>query len=221
MKKTFKIFIYLSFSLLFKTDLFAQRRPAFCGFNKSGGYFGYNRTAYTTARAYAFNAKEAIAGDESGVPDVVIAILKEFQIDVDIKVYIVKNEENCYATIGQGGIKMLVADVDFLEDVNRNSLTQWGAISVLAHEVGHHIAGFGRHEDRLQDEIDADYWSGWVLMKLGSSETAAVKCILKYGSEEDSPSHPNKNSRRNAISAGWNDAKNGRIDYSHCEDCKP
>jgi hypothetical protein len=73
----------------------------------------------------------------------------------------------------------------------------------------------------LKDEDDADYWSGYILKKLGASQTASVKCIRHFGSTEDSDSHPNKRRRERLIANGWNDAASGRVNYNHCHDCQP
>jgi hypothetical protein len=148
-------------------------------------------------------------------------IKKTLGFEVEIAVYIAKDENNCFATIGTGGKKVLIADLNFLDDVNKRVGTQWAAISILAHEVGHHIESFGRHESSLDDELDADYWSGYILMKLGASRDASIKCIMRYGTEHDTNSHPNRYTRASTIGEGWDDAYNGTIDYSKCENCEP
>src|SRR5207302_1886548 len=86
---------------------------------------------------------------------------------------IAEQEDNAFATIASGR-KVLVVDVDFLDQLNRVSRTQWAAIQVIAHEIGHHIAGFLPNPHL--SELSADYWSGQALQRLGSSETAARKC---------------------------------------------
>jgi hypothetical protein len=139
--------------------------------------------------------------------------------EVAIDVYIARKEENCFATVLEGK-RVLIVDHLFLNKINRATGTQWAAISVLAHEIGHHIAGFNRNNNELDDELDADYWCGYTLMKLGANLTASIKCIMKYGSEEDSQSHPNKYKRAKMIEKGWVDASKGTIDYSKCRDCK-
>lgn len=190
------------------------KRIPFCGFSIKNGFFYDNY-----AREYI--TKEASLGDKSGIPDIVDKIEKTLNFNVEIAVYLAKNENNCWATTGQGGKRLLVTDVDFLDEVNTVSGTKWAAISVIAHEVGHHIAGFGRHPNQLDDELDADYWSGYTLEKLGASKNASTKCIMQFGTEEDTQSHPNKYSRANIIKKGWDDALNNTIDYSKCENCKP
>ncbi len=194
------------------SNSYAQKRPPFCGFNDRSGYFGY--------KSMELKGIKASSGHKSGIPDVVSEIVKQFDINVDIEIYITNDENNCYATIGKGGTKLLIADYNFLVSVNKKSKTEWAAISVLAHEIGHHIAGFNWHENQIDNELDADYWSGFVLKKLGSSRNAAIKCIMYYGTDTDTDSHPNKHTRAKMIQNGWDDAEKGEIDYSHCEDCE-
>ena len=189
-------------------------RIPFCGFSiKKGFYYDHYHSEYIT--------KQASLGDNSGIPDVVDKIEKTLNFKVAISVYLAKDENNCFATVGQGGIRMLVTDVDFLQEVNDESGTKWGAISVIAHEVGHHIAGFNHHPNQPDNELDADYWSGYTLQKLGASVNASTKAIMRFGTEQDTETHPNKYSRASIIKKGWEDAANGTIDYSRCKDCKP
>jgi hypothetical protein len=108
--------------------------------------------------------------------------------------------------------------VGFLEAMNKMSRTQWAAIQVIAHEIGHHIAGFISNAHR--NELNADYWSGQSLQRLGSTVSAATRAIMTVGTEFDTSSHPNKYRRKEVIEKGWNDAAAGYIDYSFCVDCR-
>ena len=189
-----------------------QGRPLYCGFDPRSGF-------HIREGGYEYIVREGKIGDSSGIPDVIDEILNTLDIsDVEIFVYIADQENNCFASVADGK-RMIVADHRFLNEVNRESGTQWGAISILAHEVGNHIAGFGGNSNRLNDELDADYWSGVVLQKLGASKEASVACIMRYGSTNNSASHPNKYSRSNTIRAGWDDARKGNLDLSRCEGC--
>jgi hypothetical protein len=138
-------------------------------------------------------------------------------IQASIDVLIAEQEDNAFATVAEGR-KILVVDVGFLEKVNQKAGTQWSAIQVLAHEVGHHIAGFS--DDRHRSELNADYWSGQTLQRLGSAKSAATSAILTVGTEFDTPSHPNKHRRAASIERGWEDAAQGTVDYSFCIDCR-
>jgi hypothetical protein len=151
------------------------------------------------------------------VPQVVDQIKRRLSINVTFDIYIAENEDNAFATVANGR-KILVVDVGFLEKLNKVARTEWSAISVIAHEVGHHIAGFSANKHR--GELNADYWSGQSLRRLGSARDAATSAILAFGTDLDTPSHPNKSRRAAAIERGWDDAAAGRIDYDFCDDCR-
>jgi len=161
--------------------------------------------------------RHAGLNDRSGVPQVVTQIEHALHFHASFEVLIAEQEDNAFATVAKGR-KILVIDVDFLDRLNRMSRTRWAAIQVIAHEVGHHIAGFLR--DPHVSELNADYWSGQSLQRLGSSLSAATRAILTIGTEYDTPSHPNKYRRRDTIAQGWGDAASNRIDYSFCSGCR-
>jgi hypothetical protein len=189
-----------------------NRSSSFCGFNIKKGY-------YYQGQPQQYITREAQVGDNSGIADVVKEIQTTLGFSTPIRVYIAKDEDNCFASIGEKGIRLIVADQLFLSNVNKVSGTQWAAISILAHEIGHHIAGFTRRSSSLDSELDADYWSGYVLQKLGSSKDAAVKCIMHFGTEQNTSSHPNKYLRSNTIRLGWEDGVKGAYDNDRCESC--
>ncbi|MBX3332171.1 MAG: hypothetical protein KF722_17335 [Nitrospira sp.] len=164
-----------------------------------------------------FITHKAGPNDNSGIPQVVERIKEVLAVKASFDVFIAKNEDNAMAAVANGK-KILVVDVDFLDNLNKISKTQWAAIQVMAHEVGHHIAGFSNSAHR--NELNADYWSGLVLQRLGASRDASTKAILAVGTEMDTRSHPNKYKRSHIIAKGWDDAFHGKVDYSHCDGCK-
>ncbi len=191
--------------------LFAQQRlRPFCRFSIEDGWS-------TAPPVSQYVTHRAGPNDRSGVPVVVDRIKQVLSFRNPIDILMAQDEDNAMATVA-GGKRVLIIDVGFLQKLNRLSGTQWGAIQVIAHEVGHHIAGFTG--DRHSAELNADYWSGQALQRLGSSPAAATSAILAVGTDEDTESHPNKRRRAQKILAGWEDARAGRIDYSHCQSCR-
>lgn len=186
----------------------AKSRP-FCGFSVKNGWFGKNGSEYIT--------HQAKPDDKSGVPQVINRIYDALSIKPNIEIFLAEREDNAFATVA-GGKKIIVVDVAFVEAVNRRARTQWGAVQVIAHELGHHIAGFS--DDRHRAELNADYWSGQALQRLGAARQVAAKAILAIGSETDTETHPSKYRRAPTIEKGWDDALAGKIDYSFCDDCK-
>ena len=72
-------------------------------------------------------------------------------------------------------------------------------MSILAHEVGHHINGhtlgasMSAYENRIQ-ELEADEFSGFVMQKIGATLEQAIDAIASLASSGDDSysSHPNK-----------------------------
>lgn len=164
-----------------------------------------------------FITHQAGPKDKSGIPQVISKIKEALQINTNFQVFIAKSENNAFAAVANGQ-KILVVDVDFLVNLNKQSKTRWAAIQVVAHEVGHHVAGFSNNAHR--NELNADYWSGLVLQRLGASRDSAVRAILTVGSEVDTPSHPNKKTRAETIARGWDDALKGSVNFSFCDGCQ-
>lgn len=81
----------------------------------------------------------------------------------------------------------------------------WGPISVMAHEIAHHLSGhtITPGGSRPEIELEADKFSGFVLQKMGAPLADATKMILTVGSDHASPTHPAKQQRADAIRQGW------------------
>jgi hypothetical protein len=56
-------------------------------------------------------------------------------------------------------------------------------------------------------ELEADFFSGYVMAKMGASLEEAKAAMSQIASPRASASHPAKADRLNAIANGWNDAK--------------
>jgi hypothetical protein len=183
--------------------------PPFCEFSVEAGWGGTRRREYIV--------REARDDDSSGISNVVSRIMGALSFNADFDVYIAEHENNAFATVARGR-KILVVDVGFVAGLNQRTGTQWAAISVIAHEIGHHIAGFSG--DRHRCELNADYWSGQSLQRLGSGRDPAMRALLLVGNDQDTPTHPNKRRRAQIVARGWDDASQGRIDYSFCDECR-
>jgi len=185
-------------------------RP-FCMYSLSRGW------SNDDTGVHEYITRKAGVSDPSGVPQVVDQIQQALSFRAAFDIFLAEQEDNAFATVANGR-KILVVDVDFLEKLNHVAKTQWAAIQVIAHEVGHHIAGFS--SDSHNSELNADYWSGQSLQRLGASVSAATRVILTVGTELDTSSHPNKYRRRDSIAQGWRDAAAGVVDYSRCTGCR-
>ena len=109
------------------------------------------------------------------------------------------------AAVVYNGKRFLLYNPDFLNSVNRAGHTDWAGISILAHEMGHHLNGHTLRAGGSQpaDELEADEFSGFVLRKLGASLAQAQAAMATVPDAEDTATHPGRAPRLAAIGQGW------------------
>lgn len=114
---------------------------------------------------------------------------------------------NAYAAIIRNQ-RYIVYDNDFLENLDGYAGTKWASISVLAHEMGHHYRNHvvDRQGSTPPKELEADYFSGFVMAKMGASLPEARAAMEKIAAARGSSSHPARADRLAAIAQGWNGA---------------
>ncbi|KAA6437663.1 M48 family metalloprotease [Rufibacter glacialis] len=117
------------------------------------------------------------------------------------------NVPNAAAVI-MNGQRYILYNENFVNSLNTALRTDWAGISILAHEIGHHLNGhtLSKGGSNQQDELEADEFSGFVLRKMGASLSEAQAAIKVLADDEDSYTHPGKSSRLTAISKGWRNA---------------
>lgn len=93
------------------------------------------------------------------------------------------------------------------------SNNRWAPISVLAHEVGHHInsdiSWYGQFKHSWTKELMADFVSGYVMFKLGASLNDAKSGLRVNFTWMGSSSHPDSPKRIAALTQGYLRAANG------------
>jgi hypothetical protein len=109
------------------------------------------------------------------------------------------------AAVVYNGKRFLLYNPDFLNGVNRAGHTDWAGISILAHEMGHHLNGHTLRTGGSQpaDELEADEFSGFVLRKLGASLAQAQAAMATVSDDQGSSTHPGRSPRLTAIGEGW------------------
>ncbi len=107
--------------------------------------------------------------------------------------------------IVNGEQRYILYNNEFMKMVENSTRTDWASISIMAHEIGHHLNGHTLQSggSRPSIELEADDFSGFVLFKLGASLQDAQKAISTLVSEEGSSAHPGKYERLQAIQKGW------------------
>lgn len=107
--------------------------------------------------------------------------------------------------------RYILYNPDFMDKINSATGNKWAAISILAHEIGHHLNGhtLDKVGSRPQTELEADEFSGFVLRKMGASLEEAQSAMALIASMKGSHTHPAKNDRLAYIANGWNSASEG------------
>ena len=115
------------------------------------------------------------------------------------------------------GQRIILYDPSLMEDIEYVTDNLWAAISILAHEIGHHLAGHTLStkgemplEYRLQAELEVGHFSGFVLYKMGADLEEAQLAMQVIGSDESTATHPSMADRLTAIEAGWREAARQR-----------
>lgn len=95
----------------------------------------------------------------------------------------------------------------------------WGPISIMAHEIAHHLSGhtITPGGSRPEIELEADKFSGFILQKMGAPLSSATQMILTVGADHGTPTHPDKQHRADAIRQGWIESCQ-QSGGSHCGD---
>ena len=96
----------------------------------------------------------------------------------------------------------------FIEKLNDKTKTNWAAVSVLAHEIGHHLSGHTISKNSSPgNELLADKFSGFILFQMGAKLEDAKAALSAIGHEMDTTKHPPKDARLMAIQEGWSEAE--------------
>lgn len=112
-----------------------------------------------------------------------------------------------YSKGEQAGKRYIFYNPKFFLDVQDSTHTDWAKVSILCHEIGHHLAGHTlTTAKRPEMELEADKFSGFILRRMGATEHETIAAMEKLGSVKASATHPDKFSREAAILAGWEEA---------------
>ncbi|MES2328711.1 MAG: membrane-binding protein [Bacteroidota bacterium] len=115
--------------------------------------------------------------------------------------------ENAAAT-NYNGKRYIVYNPQFFTKLNIAAGNKWASVSVLAHEIGHHLNGHTLSNTGSQPalEIEADEFSGFVMQKMGATLAQAQAAMKIAAGYKPSLTHPGQAERLLAIQKGWNSA---------------
>jgi len=124
------------------------------------------------------------------------------------------NVPNAAAVI-RGERRLILYNQGFMERVANATSNDWAAISIMAHEIGHHLSGHTLEAggSRPKIELESDRFSGYVLQRMGASLDDAQIAMRTLASDTGSDTHPAKSARLAAIQNGWMAARdqNGEV----------
>jgi hypothetical protein len=104
------------------------------------------------------------------------------------------------------GERFIFYNATFMQRVQQRTAEDWSPISILAHEVGHHLAFHTvivGNDHKF--ELEADYFSGFVLRRLGATLDHAQAAMRVISPKTPGPSHPGLDDRIQVITIGWKD----------------
>ena len=124
---------------------------------------------------------------------------------------------NTAAAARSGSRRYILYNDAFYYELMKKAGTEWGPLSVFAHEIAHHVESHllpSKHYSNkktdqansgqiLIQELEADWFSGRILAKMGatlSQSTLAAEKILPFDATD---THPARNARIAIIKNGW------------------
>ena len=108
----------------------------------------------------------------------------------------------------RNGERFIFYNQAFIRNMKIRTGSNWAAVSIMAHEIGHHLAGHTLDGlgSRPNKELEADTYSGFILNKLGADLSDAQVAMALFGSPSASRTHPARHDRLAAIAHGWMNA---------------
>jgi hypothetical protein len=108
----------------------------------------------------------------------------------------------------ESGERFIFYNATFMQQIKAKTGNYWSAMSILAHEIGHHLAFHVEIPGRNHEfELEADYFSGFVLGKLGATLAETQAAMRSVGSPTASETHPAVGDRLQVITVGWTDGR--------------
>ncbi|HEU4470162.1 MAG TPA: hypothetical protein VFR58_03685 [Flavisolibacter sp.] len=199
--------LFLVFSLLFSTGLFAQSTGRIGSHDAIGKWSpSGSASSFTTVAEGRSIAQEIID---------IVGLKANFEVRE-------ANIPNAAAVV-YGGKRYVLYNPNFIRQLEQTTGTRWAGISVLAHEIGHHLNGHTITATGSQPalELESDEFSGFVLRKMGASLTEAQAAMKTLASVRSSRTHPGQYDRLTAIEDGWNKADGQLTGRKHTTKSRP
>jgi hypothetical protein len=153
-----------------------------------------------------FSSKASYSIPASEASSIVADILNVMGLKGNFDIRPSDNIGNAAAVI-YNGKRFVLYNSSFIGALNETTGNDWASVSVLAHEIGHHLnghtlAGGSSHSN----ELEADEFSGYIMQRLGATLEEAEKAMNLAANVAPSSTHPGRTDRLAAIEQGWNRA---------------
>lgn len=101
--------------------------------------------------------------------------------------------------------RFILYNPSFINEINTLTRDKWATLTLLAHEMGHHLNGHTLRKGGSSPELEleADEFAGFVLYKLGATLQQAQRVMYYIARPVASSTHPSREDRFKAISKGW------------------
>lgn len=117
---------------------------------------------------------------------------------------------NAAAILQPDGSRLILYNTLFIDEIRARTGRYWSLISIMAHEVGHHLAfHLAKNIEDHEAELEADYFSGYILAKMGAGKDDALAAMNEIAADEATKTHPARKERLQAIAAGWRNGREG------------
>lgn len=112
--------------------------------------------------------------------------------------------DNAAAVIYQN-VRYILYNPAFINELDNAAKDKWASISVIGHEIGHHLLKhtLDSRGSQIPKELEADEYSGLVLRRMGASLQQAQLAMKLIASPYPSATHPGESDRLAAIARGW------------------
>lgn len=93
----------------------------------------------------------------------------------------------------------------FISGILDSSHTDLAAVSILAHEIAHHLLGHTLQPETVRpgDELACDQYSGFILQRMKASLEETLAAMKVAGDVHGTERHPPRHARLAAIELGW------------------
>ncbi|WP_207492440.1 M48 family metalloprotease [Aridibaculum aurantiacum] len=161
--------------------------------------YDYHQGSYINTTVTSFTSAE----DARHIIESIIAVIG-LQPKFEIKEANIPNA----AAVIYGSKRYILYNPKFVAALNKAAGNQWASVSILAHEIGHHLNGHTLEAggSRPPIELEADEFSGFVLRKMGATLAEAQVAMKVAAGQRASHTHPAQADRLYAIAKGWNNA---------------